>query len=75
MTDQETKKIIQTNRFKRLPENSHTILLRFTHKKDRDDCINSEDFKKVFGELATLLINYNCSIETIKWDYITGSKK
>lgn len=63
------------NKFKRLPENSYTLILKFGSKKERDDCINSEEFKEIYGELATLLINYNSSIEIIKWDLYTGKKR
>ncbi len=66
---------LRTNRFKRLPANSHTIILQFIKQKDRDKCINSEEFKKVYADLATLLINYNSSIEIIKWDSLTGQSK
>jgi len=62
-------------RYKRLPENSYSIVLKFANKKDRDDCINSKEFKEVYAELATLLINYNSSIELIKWDLLSGKKR
>jgi len=62
-------------RFKRLPENSYSIILKFKSSDDRDDCINSKEFKEVYAELATLLINYNSSIELIKWDLLSGKKK
>ena len=62
-------------RYKRLPENSYSIILKFQNKKDRDDCINSEEFKDIYGDLAKLLINYNSSIELIKWDLLSGKKK
>ena len=71
----ETKPKSVPTRFKRLPKNSHTIILKFGTKKKRDECINSEDFKDVFGEIARLLINYNSSIEVVKWDIISGQKK
>ena len=66
---------LRTNRFKRLPSNSHTIILQFNKQKDRNKCISSDEFKQIFAELATLLINYNSSIEIIKWDSLTGQTK
>ena len=63
------------NKYKRLPENSYSLILRFQNKKDRDDCINSKEFKEIYGRLATLLINYNSSIELIRWDLLSGKKK
>ena len=71
----ETENKLRTNRFKRLPSNSHTIILQFTKQKDRDKCISSDEFKKIYADLATLLINYNSSIEIIKWDSLTGQTK
>ncbi|MGQ4875981.1 MAG: hypothetical protein ACTSVV_14200 [Promethearchaeota archaeon] len=74
------KKNVQTQRlptrFKRIPKNSYTIIFQFTKKKDRDECINSEDFKDAFGELAKLLLKYNATgIEFIKFDMISGIKE
>ncbi|MHA1149398.1 MAG: hypothetical protein ACTSR8_14270 [Promethearchaeota archaeon] len=57
---------------KRLPEHSHTIIFKFESKKARELCVNSEDFKELYAEMAKILINYNCRIEIIKWDYISG---
>jgi len=62
-------------RFKRLPENSYSIILKFKSSDDRDDCINSQAFREIYAELATLLINYNSSIEIIKWDLLSGKKR
>ncbi|MHA1294679.1 MAG: hypothetical protein ACTSQJ_18740 [Promethearchaeota archaeon] len=76
MSDQKQKQIQRIpTRFKRLPKNSYTIIFQFSKKKDRDECINSEDFRNMFGELTKFLLNYNnIGIELIKWDTITGSK-
>ncbi len=62
------------SRIKRLPENSHTIILKFGKKKKRDECINSVEFQEILGELISILSKYNSKIETILWDNITGSK-
>ncbi len=63
------------NKYKRLPPTSHTIIFHSSRKKDRDDFINSEEFKNAYGELAKILLNYNSSIEIIKWDFLIGQKK
>ncbi|MHA1488415.1 MAG: hypothetical protein ACTSRI_02030 [Promethearchaeota archaeon] len=54
------------SKLKRLPNHSFTIILKFDKREDRNECIHSEKFKKVYSRLASLLIaNYNCSIENI----------
>ena len=64
------------NRYKRIPQNSYTIMLQFSNKRERDECINSEAFSESWGEMAKLLLKYNnSSIEIIKWDFVSGSKK
>ncbi|MHA1488414.1 MAG: hypothetical protein ACTSRI_02025 [Promethearchaeota archaeon] len=62
------------SRLKRLPENSHTIILKFEKKRNRDDCLNSGEFQKILGELSSLISSYNSKIETIEWDIVTGKQ-
>lgn len=69
MSPDETTK--RTN-IKRIPENSYTMIFKFENKKERDECLNSEDFQDIYSEIAKLLINYNCRIELIKWDLLLG---
>ena len=63
------------SKYKRLPPTSHTIIIHSLRKKDRDKCIKSEEFRNTYGELAKLLLNYNSSIEIIKWDILIGQRK
>ena len=67
-----SKDTVKKTNIKRLPEHSYTIIFQFESKKIRDKCINSEDFQGEFAEMAKLLINYNCRIELIKWDFLLG---
>lgn len=62
------------SRLKRLPENSHTIILKFENRSQRDNCFFSQEFKKCLGELAVLLAKYNSTFETISWDVLKGTK-
>ncbi len=66
---------LYTSKFRRLTSKSHAIIIHSARKKDRDGCINSEEFKTLYGELAKLLLDYNTNIETIKWQFLTGKKK
>ncbi|MHA1294678.1 MAG: hypothetical protein ACTSQJ_18735 [Promethearchaeota archaeon] len=54
------------SKLKRLPYNSYTIILKFENAEDRDKCIHSEEFQKIYGKLLTKIItNYDCKIGTI----------
>ena len=54
------------SKLKRLPNNSCTIILKFENSDDRDNYINSEEFKKAYGELLPkILTKYGCKIGTL----------
>ena len=54
------------SKLKRLPNNSFTIIIKFGNIEDRDDYMNSEEFKKVYGNLLSkILIRYQCKIGTL----------
>ena len=53
-------------KLKRLPYNSFTIILKFEDDEKRDECILSERFQKLYGNLITkIATKYNCKIEYI----------
>lgn len=55
------------SKLKRLPYNSYSIILKFENGEERDQCIRSEEFKEVFGRLASKIqLKYGCKIEPIK---------
>ncbi len=63
------------SKFRRLTSKSHALIIHSAWKKDRDEYINSEEFKTLYGELSKLLLDYNINIETIKWQFLTGKKR
>ena len=65
----------QPTRLKRLPLHSYTIIIKFENNDDKDKCIHSKDFKKAYGELASVLVDFNSRIETITWDTVSGTKR
>jgi len=64
----------QNSRLKRLPENSHSIILKFERQEQRDKCVENSDFIQVLGELAALVRKYNSTFEIYKWNTLTGTK-
>lgn len=63
----------ENSRLKRVPENSHTIILKFRKKSERDKCIFLPEFKKTIGELAALVTKYNSSFEIFSWNILSGT--
>ena len=63
----------QNSRLKRLPENSHTIILRFEDQSQRDECINNPEFIQTVGEIAALVRKYNSTFEIFAWDILSGT--
>ena len=63
----------ENSRLKRVPENSHTIILKFKEKSQRDKCIGLDEFKKAIGELAALVTKYNSTFEIFSWNIISGT--
>lgn len=54
-------------KLKRLPYNSFTVILKFENDEKRDDCILSDKFQELSGQLASKIASfYNCKIEYIK---------
>ncbi len=62
----------ENSRLKRLPENSHTIMLKFKDKAQRDECVSVQGFKKTIGEIAALVTKYNSTFEVFSWDILSG---
>ena len=63
----------ESSRLKRLPENSHTIMIKFAKKSHRDECVNLAEFKNIIGELAALVTKYNSTFEIFAWDILSGT--
>ncbi len=72
-----SQKAEQKSRLKRLPMHSFSIILSFGSDEERDKCINSKEFKEIFGKLTASALsqtNFNMKIETIQFDIISGKK-
>jgi len=63
----------ENSRLKRVPENSHTIMLKFREKNQRDKCVSLSEFKKTIGELAALVTKYNSTFEIFSWNILSGT--
>ena len=54
------------NNMKRIPADSVTIIVNFRDVDQRDAFINSQDFKKIYGDLVVLAQRFeNKNVETI----------
>ena len=55
------------SKLKRLPNHSYSIILKFENGDERDECIQSEEFEKIMGQLGSkIIVKYNCKIDPIK---------
>lgn len=51
---------------KRLPQNSYTIIFKFPTIEDRDNFVDSDEFKRSYGNLNSLANKFNVKkVETI----------
>ncbi len=73
MVSSNTQSKTENSRLKRLPENSHTIMLKFKDKAQRDECVSVQEFKKTIGAIAALVTKYNSTFEVFSWNILSGT--
>ncbi len=53
------------SKLKRFPDNSYSIILNFDTRDNRKECVDSGEYKELYGKLASLVIDYNCKMEIV----------
>lgn len=53
------------SKLKRFPDNSYSIIINFDSRENREECIGSKEYGKIYSKLASLALRYPCKIETV----------